>query len=914
MSDDSVRLGVMAPLSGLVGIYGNEIARAAQIACQEINENGGVLGRPLEVIIEDDASLPETSVAAAVKLIDEHKCSAIVGNLLSNSRIAVAYRVAEPRKIPYLNFSFYEGSIQSRYFFHFAALPNQQIHRMMPYMIDKYGPKVFFAGNNYEWPRGSIDAGKNAVIELGGKVLGEEYLPIGVTEEAIDRLLDQVEQEDPDIFVPYFAGSDQVLLLTKFTERKLKKHIAVVMGHYDEMMASQLSPEVRAGFYSSNTYFMSIKNSRNQDYLARMSQFPGVDGIWPEGNGILTNFGEGTYVCVKAFAEAVNAAGVTDAEAVVNKLRNVTIDAPQGSVKMNPKHHHAVVNTYLSRCDAKGVFNIIKDFGNIEPVIPERYNHQRILHEETVEDDIRIQARMLEQMSEAVLLVSSHDDSILFVNAGAEHMFGYKKDEIKELTVHDILNGNNKSPNYSFDVIRKSLERKGEWKGELSSYTRTGRMIYTSITISTFTHPVYGEVWLFVATDVTKLKETEFELHNHQLNLEAMVDMRTRELRNARDEAKLANRAKSEFLSRMSHELRTPMNAIMGFAQVLQLSELQDDEKNYTNEILVASEHLLDLINELLDLSKIESGTMVVVREAVNIQKAVSDVVRVLEPLLHEKDLTIENNCNSCFEVLADPTRLSQILINLISNAIKYNRDNGVIKIACSEKEVGKISVSVKDNGVGIASEKLDKVFMPFERLGEEYSNIEGAGIGLSLTKQIVELMGGNITVESEKNIGSNFTFQLTKIENSGLVNDSDNISNNESSDVLMLYVEDNAANMRVVEAVVAKYTNIKMITATSGEQGLMLAKKYHPNIILLDINLPGMDGYQILSELRADDKTKKLHILALTADATQYDIERGLEAGFDKYLTKPVKVNELLSIIKDVVENSHSTAREDMN
>jgi len=247
----------MPPLTGLVGIYGTEIARAAQVACDEVNEMGGVLGKPLELIIEDDGSLPESAVAAAEKLIDVHHCVAIIGNLLSNSRIAVAYRVAEPRKIPYLNFSFYEGSILSRYFFHFAALPNQQIDRMMPYMRENYGPRMFFAGNNYEWPRGSVDAAKRALVRAGGEVVGEEYAPIGIDAQSLEQLLDHVEAAAPDVFVPYFAGADQVNLLTRFTERGLKRHMAVVMGHYDEMMASKLAPEVREGFYSSNTYFMT---------------------------------------------------------------------------------------------------------------------------------------------------------------------------------------------------------------------------------------------------------------------------------------------------------------------------------------------------------------------------------------------------------------------------------------------------------------------------------------------------------------------------------------------------------------------------------------------------------------------------------------------------------------------------------
>lgn len=516
MSEKNIKLGLMPPLTGLVGIYGSEIVHAAQVACQEINENGGVLGRPLELVIEDDGSLPESAVEAANKLVHQHQCSAIIGNLLSNSRIAVAYRVAETNKIPLLNFSFYEGSILSRYFFHFAALPNQQIDKMIPYMRNKFGPRMFFAGNNYEWPRGSIDAGKLALEKSGGELVGEEYTSIGVDQETIDRLLDQVEEEMPDVFVPYFAGNDQVLLLTRFTERGLKDKIAVVMGHYDEMMASQLPPEVRENFYSSNTYFMSIPSKENKSYLTCLKNLPDVKGIWPNGNGILTNFGEGTYVCVKAFAEAANKTGSVDSEALVESLKNISVSAPQGIVKMNSEHHHAQVNTYLSQCNAEGIFNIVEKFGAIKAHLPERYGHQRIANQATIEDDIRLQARMLEQMSEAILLISSQDGSILYTNTGAEKMFGYDQGEMLGLPISQINDPNEKDPKKMAEDIFNIMAKKGGWKGDISNVKKDGTTIWCSATVSIFTHPLYGEVWLSVHRDISELKNAETALRDSE--------------------------------------------------------------------------------------------------------------------------------------------------------------------------------------------------------------------------------------------------------------------------------------------------------------------------------------------------------------------------------------------------------------
>jgi len=519
---EKVKLGVMPPLTGLVGIYGTEIARAAQIACQEVNENGGVLGRDLELAIEDDGSLPESAVSAAAKLVDEHGCAAIIGNLLSNSRIAVAYRIAEPRKVPFLNFSFYEGSILSRYFFHYAALPNQQIDKMIPYMREQYGPRMFFAGNNYEWPRGSIDAAKRVLTSIGGAVLGEEYTAIGVSVADIDSLLDHVEAAAPDVFVPYFAGADQVNLLTRFTERGMKSRIAVVMGHYDELMASKLSAEIREGFYSSNTYFMTVETSENLQFLKRLSAWHGVTGIWPEGNGILTNFGEGTYICVKAFAKAANLAGTLESEALVDALNTLTVSGPQGDVRMDPVSHHARVNTYLSRCNRDGRFEIIQHFGAIDPVMPDRYNHQRISHQATLEDDIRLQARMLEQMSEGVMLIDLHDEQILYANAGAERLFGYEKNELSGKSRLQLdLQDERGDANPDVGVI---LSRQGYWQGELNKLRKDGSSVWCAASFSTFTHPLHGEVWMAVYNDISARKKAEADLFISEERLRRVID------------------------------------------------------------------------------------------------------------------------------------------------------------------------------------------------------------------------------------------------------------------------------------------------------------------------------------------------------------------------------------------------------
>lgn len=485
---DPVHLGLMPPMTGIVGMYGQEIVWAARIACDEINERGGVSGRPLELIIEDDGSLPQTAIPAAEKLIDDHQCVAIIGNLLSNSRISVLKQVAEPKRIPLLNFSFYEGSLLSRYFFHFAALPNQQIDKMIPYMAQNFGAKMFFAGNNYEWLRGSIDAAKYALKAIDGDVVGEEYLDIGINQAGIDNLLGEVARSGADVFVPYFAGSDQIMLLTRFTELGLKHHMAVVMGHYDEMMVSKLLPEVREGFYSSNTYFMSVNTLGNKKYLERLAKQPGVNGIWPNGNGILTNFGEGAYQCVYAFAKALNKAGVVEVEALADALETVNVIGPQGKVQMQAKTHRAQVNSYLSRCNANGTFSIIEDFKRILPVIPERYRHfaqidlrkassNQALTKHLVINDA---TQKILSFVEMAILITSEEGIIIEANRSACQIFGYANEELMGMSMHLLL-----PPSYrerhavalrQFVLSHKTERRMGQ-RNSVMGYRKDGSFV-----------------------------------------------------------------------------------------------------------------------------------------------------------------------------------------------------------------------------------------------------------------------------------------------------------------------------------------------------------------------------------------------------------------------------------------------------
>lgn len=523
MSDNAIKLGLMPPLSGIVELYGKEISWAGKIACAEINRNGGILGKKLELIILDDGSLPEPAVYAANRLIDEFSCVAIIGNLLSNSRIAVSSLVSEPKKIPYLNFSFYEGSISGRYFFHFAALPNQQIDKMIPYMAKNFGAKMFFAGNNYEWPRGSIDAAKRILSKEGGEKIGEEYLTIGASTDEIQKLLNAVANSGADVFVPYFAGIDQINLLTMFTKMGLKKRMAVVMGHYDEAMVSLLAPEVREGFYSSNTYFMSLDTPHNQQYLELLRLEDDITDIHPHGNGVLTNFGEGTYLCVHAFAKAVNLAGTTASADLVNVLENISLEGPQGSVRMDKKTHHAIVNTYLSRCNSDGTFTIIERFGQIAPVIPERYKTTKAPltpslprpPSESLQKELSFISKNILEAADIAVIATDETGTILQANKGAYDLFGYARDELQGLSVNMLLPPHFRT--FHLQAIKQFVlgeqrELRMSKRGEITGYRKDGTFFPAEASISKFTSEEHQ--WILVVTmmDISFRKKAEEEL------------------------------------------------------------------------------------------------------------------------------------------------------------------------------------------------------------------------------------------------------------------------------------------------------------------------------------------------------------------------------------------------------------------
>jgi PAS domain S-box-containing protein len=519
-------------------------------------------------------------------------------------------------------------------------------------------------------------------------------------------------------------------------------------------------------------------------------------------------------------------------------------------------------------------------------------------------DQTLLNQRLRDQQFYTRSLIESNIDAIMTtdprgiisdVNQQMELLTGCTRDELIGAPFKSYFT----DPERAEEAIKRVLREGKVTNYELTAHARDGRETVVSYNATTFHDRDRKLQGVFAAArDVTERKRFEHTLQENNV-----------ELANAKATAEKANMAKSEFLSSMSHELRTPLNAVLGFAQLME-SELpppSDSQKMSIDRILQAGWYLLRLINEILDLALIESGKVTMSQESMSLTDVLLDCQAMMAPQAQNRgiQMTFPQPDNQSFYVHADRTRVKQVIINLLSNAIKYNRAGGAVIVQCIMSAENRVRVSVKDTGEGLTPEQLAQLFQPFNRLGQENSVEEGTGIGLVVTKQLIELMGGSIGVESSVGVGSLFWFELDAASAPVLPMHVLELPMHEpvaglASSVrrTLLYVEDNPANLALVEQLVARRTDLRLLSAIDGHMGIQLARAYRPDMILMDINLPGISGFGALKILQDDPLTAHIPILALSANAVPREIEKGLEAGFFRYLTKPIKVAEFMDAL----------------
>ena len=487
--------------------------------------------------------------------------------------------------------------------------------------------------------------------------------------------------------------------------------------------------------------------------------------------------------------------------------------------------------------------------------------------------------------------ITDPEDRIEWVNPAFVRMTGHALEYAAGRRMAELLRG----VHSDLDALRRmdaDLRRQHKASAELRYQFKDGRTRWLALE----THAVLGsdgsvQRYLSIGRDVSARREAE----------EA--------LRAARDEAERASRAKSEFLSAMSHELRTPMNAILGFAQLLDTDArrpLAEPQRSQVRHILQAGTHLLTLIDDVLDLARVEAGKQPIVLEPVALGPLVRDCLALVQPLAAQRRVHLEGDAalDAIGWVAADRTRLKQVLLNLLSNAIKYNREGGEVRLGCGGS-AEELWLAISDTGIGLDQEQRERLFTAFERLGAEDGPIPGAGIGLALSRRMLELMNGRIEVRSEVDVGSTFRICLRR-EPAPLPADA---AAHAAAQPLapaggttarrVLYIEDNPVNAMLMEAVLERVPGLQLVCAALPEVGLELAQAAPPDLVLLDIQLPGIDGFEVLRRLRAASATQAVPVVAVSANAMRNDIERARAAGFDGYLTKPIDFERLLALVQ---------------
>ncbi len=533
--------------------------------------------------------------------------------------------------------------------------------------------------------------------------------------------------------------------------------------------------------------------------------------------------------------------------------------------------HETVARTVLPDSAEAGVVANCRD-------ITERVDAERALRER--DEYFR---RMIENTSDFVMIVDE-TAAITYVGPSATRMLGWTPEEMMGTRPSELVHPDDvptvmrdfawiaAHPGEPYNSTFRIRHKDGGWR----VFENLGRTLSP--------HSIAEGVVAF-GRDVTERKQAEAALAR------------------AKEEAERANRAKSEFLSRMSHELRTPMNSILGFGQLLARADLPATQAKSVQHIVKAGRHLLRLINEVLEISRIEAGRDNFSLEPVALAPVLQEALGLMRPVAQQHAVELrESGWPQGAYVQADRQRLVQVLLNLMSNAIKYNRPHGFVRLSCAPADAGRWAVRVEDSGHGIPADRVDQLFMPFARLGAEQGDVEGTGLGLALSQRLCEAMGGTLTLESSGPAGSVFRLEIDAAEDPlrGLEETGSHpVPTAAHQDATLLYVEDNLANLSLVETILLSRPGWRTLPALQGQLGVELAREHLPDVVLLDLHLPDIPGDEVLRRLRADPRTAGIPVVVVSADATPASLERLRAAGADAYLTKPLDVDEFLRAVE---------------
>ena len=527
--------------------------------------------------------------------------------------------------------------------------------------------------------------------------------------------------------------------------------------------------------------------------------------------------------------------------------------------------------------------------------ISERKRAEQALRKSTHQLEIAMQANQL-IMNNSQDVICTIDDTgrFLTINAACQDLWGYAPSELIGRPYIDLVHPDDRPKTNEADA---SVRQDGKLTDFVNRYVRKDGTIVDVLWSASWSET--DKIFFCVAHDVTERQRSE------------------KALREAKEEADRANHAKSEFLSRMSHELRTPLNAILGFGQLIERQDPTDVQRGRIGHIIGAGRHLLDLINEVLDISRIEAGRLQMSVEPVCVGDALAEALDLMRPLAAERsiELCIPSSPDETSHVLADRQRFKQVLLNLITNAVKYTPRQGRVTFSSGPAPDDKMRVVISDTGPGIPPDKLSRIFTPFDRLGAEQSDVQGTGLGLALSKRLMHAMGGSIGVTSDVGRGSTFWVELAStaspLQGASPLKKTHATKHNGALPIekrTVLYIEDNLSNLTLIEQILEEQPDIELMTAMQGAIGVDLARQHSPDLILLDLHLPDMPGWEVLAQLKGAAETRHIPTIVISADATTRQIDRLMALGASAYLTKPLNVTEFVRVLEETASPANGS------
>jgi PAS domain S-box-containing protein len=525
-------------------------------------------------------------------------------------------------------------------------------------------------------------------------------------------------------------------------------------------------------------------------------------------------------------------------------------------------------------------------------VIVSRDISDAVAAEVTLANSVALTSAILEAAPDSITTI---DNQLRVINSspGSEQLFGISRAARKGQSVRHIVHPDDQ------DEYVAALTRLFELDND------------DTITMRFRAHHADG-TWMRIQTRARLLRHLDGqEPRAVMVSRDVSEEFAAQEaMKDAKEAAEQSNLAKSEFMSRMSHELRTPLNSVLGFSQILQMELESPDQQELVDHIFKSGSHLLELINEVLDISRVESGHISVSIESVSINDVVAECVRLMTPQASEAGITLIDTVDKDTQVLADQQRLTQVLLNLMSNAVKFNSELGTVTLSCATHD-GRVRLNVVDTGPGLGPDLVERLFTPFERLDADARGIQGTGLGLAHSKSLIEVIGGSVGVESMPGKGSTFWIDLPATDVPRLSAPAPRVRTVATEpalpDATVLYIEDNVSNIHLIERLMANRTTVHLVTSLQGGLGIELAQQLKPALILLDVHLPDLHGFDVLHRLRSDPRTRDIPVVVLSADATDWQTTRFLEGGANDYLTKPFDLHRLLEMLDEYLGEAPS-------